>query len=63
MNSGMPLRALVGLLLGALLLGIGTLVCIEAVKAPGGRLWMLPPALFPGVLTLGLTFLVLRKSQ
>ena len=63
MNSGMPWRALVGLLLGVVLLAIGMLVCIEAVMAPGGRLWMLPPALLPGVLTLGLTFLILSKSQ
>lgn len=63
MNSGMPWRALAGLLLGAVLLGIGMLICIEAVIAPGGRLWMLPPTLLPGALTLGLTFLLLSRSQ
>jgi hypothetical protein len=59
----MPCRALAGLLLGLVLLAIGTLVCFEEVMAPDGHLWMLPPALLPGALTLGLTVLILKASK
>ena len=59
----MPWRALAGLLLGVALVAIGMLVCFEEVMAPDGRLWMLPPALVPGALTLGLTFLILSNRE
>jgi hypothetical protein len=59
----MPWCALAGLLLGFALMAIGALVCFQEIMAPDGRLWMLPPALVPGALTLGMTFLIVSKLK
>lgn len=52
----MPWRAVIGGVLGLALLALGVLLCFRA------NFWILPPALFPGALTLGLAYLVLRTS-
>jgi len=60
----MPWRALVGGVLGFALLILGVLICVEAVtSADRALLWLLPPALFPGALTLWLAYLVLRLCK
>ena len=64
MNLGMPWRAVIGFLFGFALLAVGALVCAEALMdSENLRLWMLPPALFPGTITLALAVLILRAAK
>lgn len=52
MNLGIPWCAVAGFLLGFALLAVGVLTSFAEIMAPDGvRLWMLAPALLPGVLT------------
>ena len=60
----MPWRAMIGGALGSALLVLGVLLCFQAIAgAEGAIFWILPPALFPGALTLCLAYLVLRASR
>ena len=64
MNLGMPWRAMIGFLLGFALLAVGALVCADAIiESEHLRLWMVPPALLPGAITLALAVLILRASK
>ena len=59
----MPLRAMIGFLLGFALLAVGALICADAItESEHLRLWMFPPALLPGAITLALAVLVLKVS-
>jgi hypothetical protein len=55
---------MIGGALGFALLVLGVLLCFQAIAgAEGAIFWILPPALFPGALTLCLAYLVLRASR
>jgi len=63
-KAALPWRALVGGVFGFLLMILGVLVTLEVIAAANlNLLWMLAPALFPGVLTLSLAYMILRLNR